>query len=139
MLELGPQWAYRLTMGLRRRILVADDNERLQRAVKRAAEQGQFEVIAAMKGAEVLALALQTNPDAIVLDVAFPDADGRDVLAQLKAEPKTAAIPVIVWSGRREASSDRRIALDLGAEDYLEKVDAEALIRKVERVLLRFQ
>jgi CheY-like chemotaxis protein len=126
-------------MGSRRRILVADDNERLQRAVKRAAELGQFEVVAATKGAEVLPLAVQTNPDAIVLDVAFPDADGRDVLAQLKADPKTAAIPVIVWSGRREASSDRRIALDLGAEDYLEKVDADALIRKVERVLLRFK
>lgn len=126
-------------MGVRHRILVAEDNERLQRAVKRAAELGDCEVIATTKGKEVVSLARETKPDAIVLDVAFPDADGRDVLAALKAEPETASIPVIVWSGRREGSSDRRIALDLGAEDYLEKVDAEALIRKVERVLLRFK
>lgn len=126
-------------MGSRHRILVAEDNEGLQRVVKRAAERHDCEVIQTTRGSEVVALAIENQPDLIVLDVAFPDADGRDVLAQLKAEERTATIPVIVWSGRKEANSDRRIALDLGAEDYLEKVDADTLILKIERVLLRFQ
>lgn len=126
-------------MGSRHRILIAEDNEHLQRVVRRAAEQNDCEVIQATKGAEVVALAIEKNPDMIVLDVAFPDADGRDILAQLKAEDRTAAIPVIIWSGRKEGNSDRRIALDLGAEDYVEKIDADALIRKIERVLLRFK
>ena len=62
-----------------------------------------------------------------------------NVLAQLKADPRTTHIPVVVWSGRIEGESDRRIALDLGAEDYVEKIDAEALLRKVDRILLRFE
>jgi CheY-like chemotaxis protein len=73
-----------------------------------------------------------------VLDIEFPDADGRDVLAKLKADPRTAAIPVLVWSGRKPSESESRIALGLGADDYVEKNDAQLLIRKLERVLLRF-
>ena len=49
----------------------------------------------------------------------FPDADG-DVLAQLKAEPRTSAIPVLVWSGLHDLDTERRIAISLGAEDYVE-------------------
>jgi DNA-binding response OmpR family regulator len=70
------------------------------------------------------------------LDVGLPDGDGRDLLALLKKDPKTAAIPVVVWSGR-DSESERRIALDLGAEDYVEKGLPSALVAKVERVLFR--
>ena len=87
-------------------------------------------------GASVLALAAEAQPDIIVLDMAFPDADGRDVLKRLKAHKSTAHIPVVVWSGRAGHDSDGRISLDLGAEDYVEKDDAKLLILKLERVLL---
>jgi CheY-like chemotaxis protein len=122
-----------------RRILLAEDNEDLQRAVRRLAEGYGHEVIQTALGGEVLSLALEHRPHLIVLDITFPDLDGRDVLARLKAEERTADIPVLIWSGRMEAESDRRIALELGAEDYLEKIDAPALLRKIERVLLRFE
>jgi two-component system cell cycle response regulator len=46
--------------------------------------------------------------------------DGRDVLTRLKAHPNTAAVPVLVLSGST-ATYDRRLALELGAEDFLEK------------------
>jgi two-component system KDP operon response regulator KdpE len=83
-----------------------------------------------------LDVALTTHPDVIVLDMGLPDADGRDVLAKLKADQRTTDIPVVVWSGRA-GESDSRISLDLGAEDYVEKSDATLLILKLERVLLR--
>lgn len=121
-----------------RRILLAEDNEELQSLVKRLADKSGHELIQTTLGGEVLSLALEHRPHLIVLDVGFPDLDGRDVLARLKADERTEAIPVLIWSGRVEAESDRRIALDLGAEDYLEKIDAPALLRKIERVLLRF-
>jgi DNA-binding response OmpR family regulator len=45
---------------------------------------------------------------------------------------------VLVWSGdARDPESDRKIALDLGAEDYIEKTDAQNLLRRIKRVLLR--
>jgi DNA-binding response OmpR family regulator len=80
---------------------------------------------------------LQTSkPDLIVLDIALPDSDGRDLLAAVKKDPKTFNVPVVVWSGRY-ADSDRAIVLDLGAEDYVEKGPPSGLVPKIERVLLR--
>ena len=119
-----------------RRILFADDDPGVQRAMGRLAEKHGFEVLPVLAGSNVYQAALATKPDIIVLDIHFPDADGRDVLSRLKADPSTANIPVLVWSGR-DPQSDRRIALDLGAEDYVEKRDPSTLLPKIERVLLR--
>ena len=120
-----------------RRILLADDNRALQEVVKRVAERRGHQLIRATTGASTLSVAIEQQPDIIVLDMDFPDADGRDVLRRLKAEPRTQRIPVVVWSGRDGHSSDGYISLDLGAEEFLEKSDAQRLIHKIERVMLR--
>ena len=121
----------------RRRILLADDDESLQNLVKRAVEKHGHELIGVTEASSVLTVAATSQPDVIVLDIEFPGADGRDLLANLKADARTSGIPVIVWSGRRSNDSDSRISLELGAEDYVEKNDPALLIRKLERVLLR--
>lgn len=121
-----------------RRILFADDDPSVQRALKRLAEHNGFELVPVLSGADVYEAALGCAPDLIVLDIHFPDADGRDVLSRLKADARTASIPVVVWSGR-DPQSDRRIALDLGAEDYVEKREPATLLPKIERVLLRLR
>src|SRR5690242_6469190 len=121
-----------------RRILFADDDPGVQRALGRLASKRGFELLPVLAGSDVYQTALAEKPDLIVLDIHFPDADGRDVLSRLKADARTAGIPVVVWSGR-DPQSDRRIALDLGAEDYVEKRDASSLLPKIERVLLRLR
>ena len=126
-------------MASRCRILLADDDPAVHRTVQRVAIEFGHELSQVRKGMAVQAVALELKPDLIVLDIGFPDADGRDVLAQLKADPRTAAIPVLVWSGRHDLESERRIALSLGAEDYVEKTDAHLLMRKIERLLLRLK
>lgn len=126
------------TMATGRRILFADDDPAIQRALRRLTEKTGFELIAITAGSDVYGAARREKPDLIVLDIHFPDADGRDVLSQLKADPVTASIPVVIWSGR-DPESDRRIALDLGAEDYVEKRDVSTLIPKLQRVLLRLR
>ncbi|MEI9940954.1 MAG: response regulator [Pseudomonadota bacterium] len=123
----------------RQRILLADDNISIQKVVKRVAEKNGHEVLEVTEAAAVVPLAASSQPDVIVLDINFPDADGRDILARLKADPRTSNIPVIVWSGRKGHESDSRIALELGAEDYVEKNDAQLLVRKLERVLFRLK
>ncbi len=120
-----------------RKILLADDNRAIQEVVKRIAERRGHQIVQAVTGASTLVVAIETQPDVIVLDMDFPDADGRDVLRKLKVEARTAHIPVIVWSGRDGHGSDGRISLDLGAEDFVEKTDAQLLLLKLERVLLR--
>jgi CheY-like chemotaxis protein len=119
-----------------RRILLADDNDQVRGVVKRVAEQNGYEVVEASTGAAVQKIALETQPALVVLDIRFPDADGRDILALLKGDPRTASLPVLVWSGR-DPDSDRRIALELGAEDFVEKGEAQELVAKITRVLLR--
>jgi CheY-like chemotaxis protein len=127
----------KLSLPPRRRILLADDNVSIQQVVKRVAEKYGHELIQVTEGARLLEAAAASLPDVIVLDIEFPDADGRDLLARLKADSRTSKIPVIVWSGRKGHDSDSRISLELGAEDYVEKNDAQLLVRKLERVLLR--
>ena len=126
-------------MGNACRILLADDDPTVQRAVLRVATEFGHEVVQVRMGMAVLSIALQQKPDLIVLDIGFPDADGRDLLAQLKADARTAQIPVLVWSARHDHESERRIALSLGAEDYVEKTDAQLLMRKIERLLYRLK
>lgn len=121
-----------------RQILLADDDEQVHCAVTRVAEKLGYDLIHVTTGGDVVTRAIETKPELIVLDVSFPDADGRDILAALKADLRTTEIAVLVWSGEvRDPESDRQIALGLGAEDYVEKADAQTLLCKVQRVLFR--
>ena len=88
-------------------------------------------------GISVFDWAISVRPDLLVLDTAFPDADGRDILAKLKSDRRSKDIPVLVWSSPKDRESESKIALSLGAEDYMEKNDPSLLMRKVERILLR--
>lgn len=118
------------------RILVVEDNEPLLKLLRRVLEREGYEVIAAPSGVELMGLVYSSKPDLIVLDVGLPDIDGRDLLASLKKDPKTFSVPVLVWSGR-DPDATRRIVLDLGAEDFVEKGPPKTLVSKIERVLLR--
>lgn len=118
------------------KILVAEDNEVLQSLAKRAFEREGYIVTQAFSGLDLTRQLATSLPDIIVLDIALPDADGRDLLSALKKDRRTARVPVVVWSAR-DAESDRRIALELGAEDYVEKGSPSALVTKVERLLWR--
>lgn len=121
-----------------RQILLADDDEQVQRAVTRVAEKHGYNLIHVTAGGDVVRRAIEAQPELIVLDVSFPDADGRDILTALKADARTAEFAVLVWSGDvRDPESDRKIALGLGAEDYIEKTDVQTLMRKIKRVLFR--
>jgi CheY-like chemotaxis protein len=120
------------------RILLADDDVVLQRSIRRVAEAAGYEVIIAATGREVISVAADSQPDLIVLDIRFPDADGRDLLKVLKLDPATESIPVLMWSAS-SYDSDRRIALALGAEDYVEKGLPTRLLPKIARILLRLE
>jgi DNA-binding response OmpR family regulator len=116
-------------------ILVADADTTLLKRVTSLVKSEGYDVVTTANGAGVLDLALHHRPKLIVLDVAFPDADGRDLLREIKREARLADIPVLMWS-ERDYDSDRRIALELGAADYLPKSDSLMLMPKIARVLL---
>jgi two-component system, OmpR family, KDP operon response regulator KdpE len=118
------------------KILVVEDNENLLALLQRVLERAGYKVITVSSGMELMKLVYSSKPDLIVLDVGLPDIDGRDLLASLKKDPKTFSIPVLVWSDR-DPHLTRRVVLELGAEDYVEKGPPLTLVSKIERVLLR--
>lgn len=118
------------------RILLADDDEGLAKVYATYAAGRGHSVSFAQDGVATLSAALAELPDLIVLDVAMPALDGRDVLAQLKADPRTAAIPVLVVSALAADQHMRDLLVELGASDVMEKpVDLAIAFNKAERLV----
>lgn len=101
----------------RRRILVIDDEPQIHRFLKPALEASGYEVLPALTGAEGLGLAASRAPDLVLLDLGLPDLDGQDLLRRLRAFND---VPVIVISAR-DREGEKIVALDEGADDYMEK------------------
>ena len=99
------------------RILVVDDEPQIQRFLKAALEASNYDVAAAATGVDALRLAATIAPAAVVLDLGLPDMDGMEVLRLLRG---FSTIPVIILSAR-DRETEKIAALDLGANDYVEK------------------
>ena len=99
------------------KILVADDDEQLQRALRITLGARGYEVIAARDGAEAIDLAASAHPDLILLDLGMPKVEGVDVIRAVRAWSK---VPILVLSGRTD-SAEKVDALDAGADDYVTK------------------
>jgi len=99
------------------RILVVDDEPQIQRFLTVALTAAGFQVQTAETGAQALRLAATGAPDLIVLDLGLPDRDGKDVLRDIRQFSTT---PVIILSAR-DREAEKIEALDLGADDYVEK------------------
>jgi two-component system KDP operon response regulator KdpE len=99
------------------RVLVVDDEPQILRFLRASLGASGFEVIEAETGAAALKRAAADAPEIIVLDLGLPDMDGKDVIRSLR---EWSEIPIIVLSARaREA--EKIEALDLGADDYVNK------------------
>ena len=102
------------------RILIADDDDILVDLICFRLQGAGHHVTSVGDGESALAQAVALVPDLIVLDAMMPMLSGMEVLAALKQQGSTAAIPVIMLTARR-AESDIVNALDAGAADYLTK------------------
>jgi CheY-like chemotaxis protein len=120
------------------RILVAEDDAAVAKMYAAYASGRGHRVLVARDGAETLVTAVSELPDLILLDVAMPKLDGRDVLKQLKENPRTAGIPVLVVSAFGADQNMRDQLVDLGASDVMEKpVDLAIAFNKAERLVQR--
>jgi signal transduction histidine kinase/DNA-binding response OmpR family regulator len=111
-------------------VLVVDDDKATRELITRGLEKEGFRVTVAPSGEEALRIARERKPDVISLDVVMPGMDGWTVLRTLKADPITAAIPVVMVS----MLDDRDIGHALGAADYLTKpFDRQKLVTALRR------
>ncbi len=102
------------------RVLVVDDEPGVVELVKYNLEQAGFEVDTAADGVEALKKARAAVPDLLLLDVMLPEMDGLEVCKLLRADPKTAAVPIILLTAKA-GEIDRIVGLELGADDYVTK------------------
>lgn len=104
---------------LRARILLVDDNRDMREYVERLLRR-RYDVVSMASGNEALAAAQAHPPDLVLTDIMMPGMSGFELLAKLRADGATSAIPVILLSARagEEAQSD---GLESGADDYLVK------------------
>lgn len=124
-------------MGEGKRILLCDDDDLLIDLLEYRLGARGFEVLVARDGGEAVALAETEDLDAVVLDAMMPVMDGHQVLRRLRSKVKTATVPVIMLTARRQ-QEDIVGALDLGANDYLVKpFIPDELIARLTRLLER--
>ena len=101
-------------------ILVIEDEEDVSDLIRYHLKKSKLRVIVAYDGVQGLALAAEERPDAIILDIMLPRLNGFEVAKKLKANDRTANIPLLILSAKGEADS-RIKGLELGADDYLPK------------------
>jgi DNA-binding response OmpR family regulator len=137
MLSPGGATSRRFRRGciLRRCIVIADDDPGVVSLVALRLGLARFNVVQASDGEQALALVRKHQPMAVVLDVQMPRMSGLDVLGELKGDPLTSNLPVIMLTGERNNETVMQ-AMGCGADDYMVKpFDPDTLLERVNRLV----
>lgn len=118
------------------KILFVEDEPNLQKSMGEFLNQAGHKIIKALDGELGLNLAKKEKPDLILLDLILPKKDGFEVLTELKKDPGTKDIPVIILTNL-ESSQDVERALVMGAQTYLVKAnyDLKEIEGKINQLL----
>ncbi|MDJ0624833.1 MAG: response regulator [Candidatus Caenarcaniphilales bacterium] len=103
-----------------RTILVADDEPSLRLLVKATLASRKYTLIEVSNGQEALDLAKQINPDIVLLDVMMPYLTGFQVCTELRKDPKTVNVPIIILTAKG-GQDDKDMASSVGANHFLTK------------------
>ncbi len=118
------------------RVLVVDDEPQILRALRINLQARQFDVVTAADGTAALAAAKNERPDLLILDLGLPDIDGVEVIRSLRSWTD---VPIIVLSGRA-SSTDKIVALNAGADDYVTKpFNIDELLARIKAVSRRLR
>lgn len=110
------------------KILIVDDEPAIRRLLRNTLERAGYTVVDAIDAREAMHRAVGDEPDAILLDLGLPDADGLGLIPRLRAAGDAAILVV----SAREATDEKVAALDLGAEDYVTKpFDTQELLARL--------
>jgi DNA-binding response OmpR family regulator len=132
--ETAPAGRARLTVSMRSRVLVVEDNARTQEAIALYLRHAGYEVEMAGNGVDALAAAAERRPDLIVLDLMLPGLGGLDVCRTLRA---SSDVPIIMVTARA-TENDKLEGLRSGADDYVTKpFSPRELVARVATVLRR--
>jgi DNA-binding response OmpR family regulator len=118
-----------------RRVVIVDDDLLIRETVRLSLEHAGFGVHVVEDPSTALSFIRAEKPDLVVLDMYMGGTDGREIARGLKADPATAKVPVVFFTGSNEAV-DVVTGLDAGAVDYIAKpIDGEVLVMKIRSIL----
>ncbi len=118
-------------------VLVIEDEKEIRDLVRYNLERAGYRVTTAADGERGLEALFAARPDAVVLDLMLPGQNGLEVLRELRGEPLTRDVPVIVLTARG-AEMDKLLGFENGADDYLTKpFSVRELIARVKALLRR--
>ena len=116
------------------RILVVEDEESISEPFADALRRAGFEPLVTGTAAGALEMAADCEPDLVMLDLALPDGDGKDVCRELR---RRSDVPIVMLTARG-TEMDRIVGLELGADDYVVKpFSAAEVISRIRAVLRR--
>ena len=119
------------------KVLLIEDNEMNRDMLSRRLLRKGFEVVIAVDGGQAVAMAESERPDLILMDMSLPVIDGWEATRRVKADAKTAHIPVIALTAHA-MSGDREKAFGVGCDDYDTKPsERPRLLEKIEVLLVR--
>ncbi len=117
------------------KILVVDDEIYMVDVLDVSLGMEGYGMVTALDGEEALQKVKSEQPDLIVLDIMMPKLDGYETCRQLKSDPATRHIPVILLSGKGR-NADQRLGFDAGADDYITKpFSPRKLVERVNALL----
>ena len=120
-----------------KKILIVDDQSEVRELVEVTLRIGPYEILQASSGDEALTITRSERPDLVLLDVMMPNSsvDGFDVCRQMKSDPATRNISVVMITARGQ-EADLEIGRQAGADDYFTKPFSPLeLMNKVEEIL----
>ncbi len=118
-------------------VLVIDDEKDLIELLRYNFEREGFDILEAADGTSGLRMAREQQPDMVILDLMMPGLDGLEVCRELRSDPTTRGLPIIMLTARA-AEADRVVGLELGADDYVTKpFSPRELVARVKAVLRR--
>ena len=117
------------------KILVVDDDVETLRLVGLMLQRQGYEIVAASNGGQAITSAKTEAPDLILLDVMMPDMDGFEVTRQLRGDPQTANIPILMFTAKGQVD-DKVAGYEAGVDDYLTKPTHPAELSAHVKVLL---
>jgi two-component system alkaline phosphatase synthesis response regulator PhoP len=118
-----------------KKILIVEDDPSFSRAINHIIQMEGYDVITASNGIAGLRMAKEEKPDLLILDVMLPGVDGFEICHQLRQNPQTANLPIIMLSAKGQ-EVDKTTGLKVGASEYLTKpVDRALLLEKITSLL----
>jgi two-component system cell cycle response regulator DivK len=115
------------------RVLIVEDNEKNMKLVRDVLRAVGYSPLEASSGEQGLTLAAENAPALVLMDIQLPDLDGSEALRRLRADERTAGIPVLALTAQA-MQGDRERFLAAGFDGYLSKpVDVDELIAAVQR------